>query len=78
MTTCKFYKIQRPLLMHCDDKRTIFALEQYISDSTLELQEAVIQLKTEDDKVKRIQIQRKIDDLEKTIKDSTDQLLSMK
>ena len=64
--------------MHCDDKRTIFALEQFISDATLELREAVNQLKTEDNKGKRRQIQIKINDLEKTIKDSTDQLLSMK
>ncbi len=64
--------------MHCDDKRTIFALKQYILDSILELQEAFKQLKTEDDKGKRLQIQTRIDDLEKTIKESTNQLLSIK
>ena len=78
MTTCKFHKIQRRLLMHCDDKRTIFALKQNISDSTIELQGAVKQLKTENDIGKRFQIQTRIDDLEKTIIDLTSQLLSMK
>lgn len=63
--------------MHCDDKRTIFALTQYITDSTLELQELTNQLKTEDSN-KKFLIQEKINDLDKIIKDSKNQLLTMK
>ena len=64
--------------MHCDDKRTIFALKQCITDSILELQEAINQLKTETDGEKRIQIQTRINNLEKIVRDSKEQLLSMK
>jgi len=64
--------------MHCDDKRTIFTLEQFISDSALELKNAQIQLKNEKDEKIRIQIQTQISDLERDIRDSKDQLSSMK
>ena len=64
--------------MHCDDKRTIFALEQLIVNSNLELEEAMNQLNEEKDREKKLQIQTRINDLKKTIKDSKDQLLSMK
>jgi len=63
--------------MHCDDKRTIFALKQLISDSTLELQKVMNQLKDEKDNEKKLQIQTRINELEKTIQDSKDQLESM-
>jgi len=64
--------------MHCDDKRTIFALKQFISDSNLELQEARNQIKDEKDCRKKLEIQAEINDLEKAIKDSKEQLFSMK
>jgi len=35
--------------MHCDDKRTIFALKQYILDLSIELQKANDELKTQGD-----------------------------
>ena len=63
--------------MHCDDKRTIFALKKCISDSRLELQEALNLLQTEKDNQKRLQIQTRITELEITIKESHDQLLSI-
>jgi len=63
--------------MHCDDKRTIFALNQFMVDSELDLQKAKNQLKTENDDSKRLQIQSRIHDLQKSIKDSKDQLLTM-
>ena len=63
--------------MHCDDKRTIFALKQHIIESEIELQESKNRLKIEMEKEKRMQIQTRIDDLERIIKDSKDQLLSM-
>ena len=63
--------------MHCDDKRTIAALKQYILDVTVELQDLAKQQKTVADTTKKIEIQNKIKYLEKAIKDSKDQLLSM-
>jgi len=63
--------------MHCDDKRTIFTLKQLISDSTLELQKVMNQLKDEKDNEKKLQIQTRINDLEKIIQESKDQLKSM-
>jgi len=63
--------------MHCDDKRTIFTLKQLISDSTIELQKVMNQLKDEEDNEKKLQIQTRINDLEKIIQESKDQLKSM-
>lgn len=64
--------------MHCDDKRTIFALQQLISDSNLELEEALNHLKKVKDEELKLQIQTKINNLEKIIQDSKDQLSVMK
>ena len=63
--------------MHCDDKRTIFVLKQLILDSNLELQKSMNQLKDEKDDEKKVQILRRINELEKTIQDSKEQLESM-
>ena len=62
--------------MHCDDKRTIFSLKQCISDSKLELQSLLVQLNTETNSEKRLQIQTRINDIEKTIQESNDHLKS--
>ena len=64
--------------MHCDDKRTIFALKQYILDLSIELQKANDELKTQKESNKIIQIEKKIRVLEKTIQASKDHLLSLK
>ena len=63
--------------MHCDDKRTIFALKQFLADSELELQQAVNQLKTESNVEKRLQIKERILYLEKESNQTKKQLLSM-
>jgi hypothetical protein len=63
--------------MHCDDKRTIFALKQFLADSELELQQAVNQLKTESNVEKRLQIKERILYLEKESNQTKEQLLSM-
>ena len=63
--------------MHCDDKRTIFALKQYILDVTAELQVLSKQEKIEQDHIKKIEIQNKIDYLKKAITDSKEQLSKM-
>lgn len=63
--------------MHCDDKRTIFALKQFLANSELELQQAVNQLKTESNVEKRLQIKERILYLEKESNQTKEQLLSM-
>ena len=64
-------------LMHCDDKRTIVAIKQYVFDATNELQDLAKQLKSEQDIKKKIKIQNRIKYLESAIKDSKDQLSTM-
>ncbi|MFB5631453.1 MAG: hypothetical protein ACE5RN_07680 [Nitrosopumilaceae archaeon] len=63
--------------MHCDDKRTNYALKQFVLDATSELDELVKQLKSEQNNIKKMKIQNRINYLQKAIKDSNDQLLSM-
>ena len=63
--------------MHCDDKRTIAALKQYVLDATAELQDLSKQEKIVQDNSKKIEIQNKINYLEKVITDSKEQLLTM-
>jgi len=63
--------------MHCDDKRTIFVLKQNISESKSELKDLETLLEAEIDEEKKQQTLDKINELEKIIKDSTDQLSSM-
>lgn len=63
--------------MHCDEKRTISALKQYVTEATLELQELDKQLKSEQNNAKKIKIQSQINNLQKIIQDSNDQLSSM-
>jgi hypothetical protein len=63
--------------MHCDDKRTKFALKQFILDATDELHDLEKQQKSEADTSKQLEIQNKIRYLEKTIQDSKAQLLTM-
>jgi len=63
--------------MHCDEKRTIAALKQYVTEATLELHDLEEQLKGEQNNDKKIEIQSKINDLQKIIQDSNDQLSSM-
>lgn len=63
--------------MHCDDKRTIFVLKQNISESTSELKNLETLLEAEVDEEKKQQTLARIIELEKIIRDSTDQLSSM-
>ena len=63
--------------MHCDDKRTIAALKQYISDATHELEDLTNQLGTEQDDAKKIEVQNRIKSLEGALSDFKDQLSAM-
>lgn len=63
--------------MHCDEKRTIAALKQYVTETTLELHDLDQQLKNEQNNDKKIEIQNRMNDLQKLIQDSNEQLSSM-
>lgn len=63
--------------MHCDDKRTNYALKQFVLDATSELDDLVKQLKSEQNNTNKIKIQDRINYLQKAIQDSNDQLSSM-
>lgn len=63
--------------MHCDDKRTIFALKQYVKEATLELQDLDKQLKNEINDSQKIKIQNRVKYLEKAIQESKNQLSTM-
>ena len=65
------------LLMHCDDKRTIFVLKQNIAEAISELKNLETLLEDKADEEKKQQTLARIRELEKIIKDSTDQLSSM-
>ena len=61
-------------IMHCDEKRTISALKQYVLDTTSELDDLKKQLIS---KQNNLEIQNKIKDLQKAIQEAKDQLSSM-
>ena len=63
--------------MHCDDKRTIAALRQYISDLTSELENLSKQLEVKQDESHKIELQNKIKYLKDALNDSKDQLSTM-
>lgn len=63
--------------MHCDEKRTIAALKQYVTEATVELHDLDEQLKFEQNNAKKIEIQNRMNYLQKMIQDSNDQLSSM-
>ncbi len=63
--------------MHCDDKRTNYALKQFVLDATSELDDLVKQLKSKQNNTNKIKIQDRINYLQKAIQDSNDQLSSM-
>ena len=63
--------------MHCDDKRTIAALKQYISDVTCELDDLSKHLEVKHNDAHKIEIQNRINTLKTSLRDSKDQLLEM-
>ena len=63
--------------MHCDDKRTEFALKQYIIEATQELFDLQKKIAGNLDDDSKIKIQERISFLEKSILDSKKQLSQM-
>ena len=63
--------------MHCDDKRTEFALKQYVLEATQELYDLQKKLAGALDDDSKRKIQERISYLEKSISDSKEQLSHM-
>ena len=63
--------------MHCDDKRTEFALKQYVIEATQELYDLQKKLAGNIDEESKIKIQERIGFLEKSISDSKEELSQM-
>lgn len=60
--------------MHCDDKRTIFALKKSLEENFIEKEHYLSKLEKEKDPTKKLELQSKIDIIEKTIDEIKHQL----
>ena len=63
--------------MHCDDKRTIFALKKSLEENSIEKEHYLSKLEKEKDPNKKLELQSKIDIIEKTIDEIKHQLETM-
>ena len=63
--------------MHCDDKRTIFALKKSLEESSIVKEHFLSQLGMEKDPIKKLELQSKIDIIEKTTDEIKHQLETM-
>ena len=63
--------------MHCDDKRTEYALKQYVIEATQELYDLQKKIAGNIDDESKMKIQKRISFLEKSISDSKEQLSQM-
>ncbi len=64
--------------MHCDDKRTIFVLKKSLEEYSIEKEHHISNLEQEKDPLKKLELQSKIDNLEKKISEINHQLSTMK
>ena len=60
--------------MHCDDKRTTFALKKSLEENSIEKEHYLSKLEKEKDPTKKLELQSKIDIIEKTIDEIKHQL----
>ena len=63
--------------MHCDDKRTIFALKKSLEENSIEKEHYLSKLVKEKDPTKKLEIQSEIYIIEKTIDEIKHQLESI-
>ena len=63
--------------MHCDDKRTAFALKKSLEENSIEKELYLSNLEKEKDPTKKLELQSKIDIIGKTIDEIKHQLKSM-
>ena len=63
--------------MHCDDKRTIFALKKSLEINYIEREHYLSKLGKEKNPDKKLELQSKIDNIEKTIDEIKYQLETM-
>jgi hypothetical protein len=63
--------------LHCNDKRTIFALKRSLKENSIEKEHYLSILDKEKDPTKKLELQPKIDIIEKTIDEIKHQLEAM-
>lgn len=63
--------------MHCDDKRTIFALKKSLEEYCIEKERHLSELETETDFLKKSELKSKINIIEKNIIEIKHQLTTM-
>ena len=63
--------------MHCDDKRTIFALKKSLEEYSIEKEHHLLELEKETDSSKKQELKSKIDIIEKTIIEIKHQLTTL-
>ncbi len=63
--------------MHCDDKRTVFALKKSLEENSIEKEHYISKLEKEKNPTKKLELQSKIDIIEKTIDEIKHQLETM-
>ena len=63
--------------MHCDDKRTIFALKQSLNEAITEKKGLILKLEIEKNMQKRIEIENKLKILNKFIDDLNYQISNL-
>ncbi|MGD8299144.1 MAG: hypothetical protein PVG43_07940 [Nitrosopumilaceae archaeon] len=60
--------------MHCDDKRTVFALRKSLEENSNEKEHYLSKLEKEKDPTKKLELQAQIDIIENTINEIKHQL----
>jgi hypothetical protein len=63
--------------LHCDDKRTIFALKKSLEEYSIEKEHIFLELEKETDSSKKLELKSKIDIIEKNIGEIKHQLTTM-
>jgi hypothetical protein len=63
--------------LHCDDKRTVFSLKKSLEENSIEKEYYLSKLEKEKDLTKKLELQSKIDIIEKTIDEIKHQLETM-
>jgi len=63
--------------LHCDDKRTVFALKKSLEENSIEKEHYISKLEKEKNPTKKLELQSKIDIIEKTIDEIKHQLETM-
>ena len=63
--------------MHCEDKRTVFSLKKSLEENSIEKEHYLSKMEKGRDPTKKLELQSKIDIIEKTIDEIKHQLETM-